>query len=81
MLHLPGLVLCEQIAAVIQAVNKLGLAVRGIFGEGTESLGNLFQISNQSTLGESEAQIIDRLESVIRQIINHEKNIEEVFNV
>ena len=74
MLHLPGLVLCEQIASVIQAVNKLGLAVRGIFGEGTESLGNLFQISNQSTLGESELQIIDRLESVIRQIINHEKN-------
>ncbi|HBC88325.1 MAG TPA: protein arginine kinase [Lentisphaeria bacterium] len=74
MLHLPGLVLCEQINAVIQAVNKLGLAVRGIFGEGTESLGNLFQISNQSTLGETEVQIIDRLESVIRQIINHEKN-------
>lgn len=74
MLHLPGLVLGEQINAVIQAVNKLGLAVRGIFGEGTESLGNLFQISNQSTLGETEIQIIERLEAVIRQIINHEKN-------
>ncbi|OGV51912.1 MAG: protein arginine kinase [Lentisphaerae bacterium GWF2_52_8] len=74
MLHLPGLVLSGQINAVIQGVAKLGLAVRGIFGEGTENLGNLYQVSNQSTLGESELQIIDRLEIIIRQIIGHEKN-------
>lgn len=73
MLHLPGLALAGQINAVIQGVNKLGLAVRGFFGEGTENLGNLFQISNQSTLGESETQIIDRLSAVISQIISHEK--------
>lgn len=77
MLHLPGLALAEQINAVMQAINKLGLAVRGIFGEGSESLGNLFQISNQGTLGESEGQIIERLEVVIRQIINHEKNFRQ----
>lgn len=73
MLHLPGLVLSNQINAVIQGVNKLGLAVRGFFGEGTENLGNLYQISNQSTLGESEEQILERLGAVISQIISHEK--------
>jgi len=74
MLHLPALVLTEQISQVLQAVNKIGLAVRGLFGEGTESLGDLFQISNQSTLGESEEAIIDRLERVIKQVANHERN-------
>jgi protein arginine kinase len=61
MLHLPGLVLAEQINQVITAVNKLGLAVRGLHGEGTEALGNIFQISNQMTLGETEADIVERL--------------------
>ncbi len=74
MLHLPALVLTDQIGQVLQAVSKLGLAVRGLFGEGTESLGDLFQISNQSTLGESEDAIIDRLERVIKQVANHERN-------
>ena len=73
MLHLPGLVMAGQIAAVKQALGKLGLAVRGFYGEGTENFGNLFQISNQSTLGESEMQIIDRLSSIVSQIIIHEK--------
>ncbi len=50
MLHLPGLVLAEQINPIIQSVNKLGLAVRGLYGEGTEALGNVFQVSNQMTL-------------------------------
>jgi protein arginine kinase len=74
MLHLPALVLSDQIGQVLQAVNKIGLAVRGLYGEGTESLGNLYQISNQSTLGESEASIIRRLERVISQVAGHEQN-------
>ena len=74
MLHLPGLVLSDQIGQVLQAVGKLQLAVRGFFGEGTESLGNLFQVSNQSTLGESEETIIRRLERVIEQVASHERN-------
>lgn len=74
MLHLPGLVLSDQIGQVLQAVGKLQLAVRGFFGEGTESLGNLFQISNQSTLGESEETILRRLERVIGQVAGHERN-------
>ncbi|MDK3162333.1 protein arginine kinase [Kamptonema cortianum] len=74
MLHLPGLVLSEQINQIIQAVNKLGLAVRGLYGEGTEASGNLFQISNQTTLGETETGIIERLAKVVAQIIEHEDN-------
>src|SRR5580765_1449217 len=74
MLHLPGLVLAEQINPIIQSVNKLGLAVRGLYGEGTEALGNVFQVSNQMTLGESETAIVERLEKVLAQIIEHEEN-------
>ncbi len=74
MLHLPGLVLSNQTGQLIQAVFKLGLAVRGIFGEGTDNLGNLFQVSNQSTLGETEGDIVTRLSGVISQIVKHERN-------
>lgn len=79
MLHLPGVVLAEQINPIIQSVNKLGLAVRGLYGEGTEALGNIFQVSNQMTLGESEAAIVERLEKVLAQIIEHEENAREVL--
>ena len=74
MLHLPALVLAEQINQIIQAVNKLGLAVRGLYGEGTEALGNVFQVSNQMTLGESETEIVERLNKVLMQLIEHEEN-------
>jgi protein arginine kinase len=79
MVHLPGLVLAEQINQVIQAVNKLGLAVRGLFGEGTDALGNVFQISNQQTLGEDENRIVDRLSKVVAQIIEHENNARAIL--
>jgi protein arginine kinase len=74
MLHLPGLVLHEQIGQIIQSVNKLGLAVRGLYGEGTDASGNVFQVSNQMTLGEDENRIVERLEKVLNQIIEHEDN-------
>jgi protein arginine kinase len=74
MLHLPGLVLDEQINPIIQSVNKLGLAVRGLYGEGTEALGNVFQVSNQQTLGETETTIVERLDKVLSQIMEHEEN-------
>jgi protein arginine kinase len=79
MLHLPGLVLAEQINPVIQSVNKLGLAVRGLYGEGTEALGNVFQVSNQMTLGESETAIVERLDKVVSQIIEHEENARDLL--
>ena len=79
MLHLPGLVLAEQINPIIQSVNKLGLAVRGLYGEGTEALGNVFQVSNQMTLGENEITIVERLDKVLSQIIEHEENARQTL--
>jgi protein arginine kinase len=77
MVHLPGLVLSEQINQVVNSVNKIGLAVRGLYGEGTEAMGNLFQVSNQTTLGENENQIIDRLNKVIETLIQRENQARE----
>ncbi|GAA5138545.1 protein arginine kinase [Prosthecobacter algae] len=74
MLHLPALVLSDQINPVIKAVGKIGLAVRGLYGEGTEALGNLFQISNQHTLGEKEGEIIAQIEKVIERVVSSEMN-------
>jgi protein arginine kinase len=74
MLHLPALVLSGQIDQTINGIAKLNMAVRGIFGEGSEHLGALFQISNQSTLGESEPHIIENLEQVIKQLVICEKH-------
>ena len=73
MLHLPGLTLSGELTPTIQGVSKLSLAVRGIAGEGSDNRGNLFQISNQCTLGESETDIIKRLSHVITTLIAHEK--------
>src|SRR5438034_235933 len=64
---------------VIQAVSKIGLAVRGLYGEGTEAMGNLFQISNQTTLGEKEEEIINRLSKVIETIIEKEHDARQVL--
>ncbi|MSU44037.1 MAG: protein arginine kinase [Pedosphaera sp.] len=79
MLHLPGLVLQEQINQIIQAVTKLGHAVRGLYGEGTEALGHIFQVSNQMTLGESETDIVERISKVLLQIIEHEENARQTL--
>ena len=74
MLHLPALVISEQINRVIQAVHKIGFAVRGLYGEGTEALANLFQVSNQTTLGDKEIDIVARLSKIVHQVIQHEEN-------
>lgn len=73
MMHLPGLVVSGQINRILPAINQLGLAVRGIYGEGSEALGNIFQISNQITLGRSEIEIIDDLANVTKQLIAQER--------
>lgn len=74
MLHLPCLVATKQINRVLQAITKLGLTARGLFGEGTEASGNFFQISNRVTLGRTEEEILDGIERIIRQIIDYEQN-------
>jgi protein arginine kinase len=72
MLHLPALVVTQQINRVLTALGQVGLIVRGVHGEGTEAVGNLFQLSNQITLGQSEEEIIQSLQSVAAKIIEHE---------
>ncbi len=77
MMHLPALVISNQMEKVVRAVNQLGMVVRGLFGEGSDASGSIFQISNQTTLGESEEDIIKRLSSVLQSIIEHELNARE----
>ncbi|MEW6308133.1 MAG: protein arginine kinase [Bacillota bacterium] len=73
MVHLPALVMTNQAGRILSAITKFGLLVRGLYGEGTEASGNLFQVSNQVTLGQSEEEIIANLEAVARQIIDQER--------
>ena len=73
MLHLPALVLSGQMDATLKGLSKLRIEVRGLFGELSEKAGNLFQISNQTTLGESEAHIISYLERVVKLLIDCER--------
>lgn len=77
MMHLPALVISGQMEKVVRAVNQLGMAVRGLFGEGSDASGSIFQISNQTTLGETEEDIIKHLTGVLNTIIEQELNARE----
>lgn len=77
LIHLPALVILEEIQRVLKSVTQVGLNVRGLYGEHSEIMGNLFQISNQTTLGRSERDSIDSLERVTRQIIETEERARE----
>jgi len=72
MLHIPALVMTRQINRVLAAISKLSFTTRGMYGEGTQATGNLFQVSNQVSLGHTEAEIIDNINGLIRQIIEQE---------
>jgi protein arginine kinase len=77
MLHLPALVMTKEIEKVFQAVTKINLAVRGLYGEGTQASGDFYQISNQVTLGKSESSVIDNIKRVVPRIILYERNVRE----
>ncbi len=79
MLHLPSLVMTKQIDKVLQALARLNIAVRGLYGEGTRASGNFFQFSNQVTLGKSEEDIISELEKIVRQVIDHEREARKML--
>lgn len=79
MMHLPALAMTQQVNRMIPAINQLGLVVRGIYGEGSEALGNIFQISNQITLGKSEDDIVEDLQSVVRQLIDQERRARDTL--
>lgn len=79
MLHLPALVMTKQITKVFESVAKIGLAVRGLFGEGTYASGDFYQISNQLTLGKSEIGIVENISSVVPQIVRYERTVRETL--
>ncbi|MBO9131063.1 protein arginine kinase [Bacillus sp. 165] len=79
MMHVPALVLTQQMKRIIPAINQLGLVVRGMYGEGSEAVGNIFQISNQITLGKSEEEIVEDLKSVVQQLIEQERSAREAL--
>jgi protein arginine kinase len=74
MLHMAGLRLMGEVEQVTKALSRMGFAVRGLLGEGSDAYGNMFQVSNQSTLGESESGIMERLIQVVNEAVMQEQN-------
>ncbi len=79
LIHLPGLVLTKEIAKVLQGLSQVGLTFRGLYGEGSEVVGNFFQLSNQTTLGKSEEELLDHLGKIVRQVIEYEERARRVL--
>ena len=79
MLHLPALVATHKIDELLKNISKLGLVARGLYGEGTKSQGDFFQISNQVTLGLREEEIVDNVGRVTRQVVGQEKRAREIL--
>lgn len=79
LIHLPGLVLTKEIAKVLQGLSQVGLTFRGLYGEGSEVVGNFFQLSNQTTLGKREEELLDHLSKMVRQVIEYEEQAREVL--
>lgn len=77
MLHLPGLILTNEIERALRAMQKMKLAVRGLYGEGSKSFGDLFQVSNETTLGMAEEEILHHLQTVISKIVDYERKARE----
>ena len=79
LIHLPGLVLTKEIGKVLSGLQSVGLTYRGLYGEGSEVVGNFFQISNQTTLGRSEGELLDYLVRVVRHVIEREEESRRVL--
>jgi protein arginine kinase len=77
MLHLPALVLTRQIEKVFRSLQKISLAVRGLYGEGSQAMGDFYQISNQITLGRSEAELVEQVGDVVPVLIEYERRARE----
>lgn len=73
MMHLPALTMTKQIDQIIPAISRLGIVVRGSYGEGSKALGNIYQVSNQVTLGKTEQEILEELENITSRLIAHER--------
>jgi protein arginine kinase len=79
LMHLPGLVLTQEIGKVLQGISQVGLTFRGLYGEGSEVVGNFFQISNQTTLGKTEEDLIDHLQRIVQQVVQYETQARTVL--
>jgi protein arginine kinase len=79
LMHLPGLVLTQEIGRVLQGINQVGLTFRGLYGEGSEVVGNFFQISNQTTLGKGEEELVDHLQKIVQQVILYEQQARAIL--
>jgi protein arginine kinase len=79
LIHLPGLVLTKEIAKVLQGLTQVGLTFRGLYGEGSEVVGNFFQLSNQTTLGKAEDELLDHLGKIVRQVVTYEEQARQVL--
>ena len=79
LVHLPGLVLTKEINRILQALTQVGLTFRGLYGEGSEVVGNLFQLSNQTTLGKSEPELLDHLGKLVRQVMENEERARQIL--
>lgn len=74
MVHLPAIKLTNNLKELVEILRKVGLTLRGLYGEGSKGFGSLYQISNQTTLGQSEEEIIDKLEKIVLQVIDRERS-------
>ncbi|MDP4088519.1 MAG: protein arginine kinase [Bacillota bacterium] len=79
MIHLPALTMNNGMNGILKALTQMGMTIRGLYGEGSKASGNLYQVSNQITLGVSEEDIISNLEAVVNQIVNEENNTRELL--
>jgi protein arginine kinase len=79
LIHLPGLVLTKEIGKVLAGLQQMGLTYRGLYGEGSEVVGNFFQISNQTTLGNAEEELLDKLVRVVAHVIEREEQARKVL--
>ena len=79
LIHLPGLVLTKEINKTLHGLTKVGLTYRGLYGEGSEVVGNFFQLSNQTTLGKSEPELLDHLGRIVQHVMSVEEQARQVL--
>jgi protein arginine kinase len=79
LIHLPALVLTREISKVLQGISQIGLTFRGLYGEGSDVIGNYFQISNQTTLGKTELELVQHLAKITQQVVEYEENARQVL--
>lgn len=77
LVHLPALIISKKINKILQGISKLHMSIRGLYGEGTETIGDFFQISNQITLGQDEENLINNIEGLIKQVVEQEQKTRE----